>query len=348
VLIVIQNAIIDYILEVFAMNKIIVSGVKPTGNLHLGNYFGAIKHHIELQNAGNKTIIFLADLHALTSIKDKKLLEENVLNLAIDYLSLGIDPEKTIFFRQSEVVEHSELAIILANYISHSQMQRMHAYKDIVSKDEQQNINMGLFNYPILMAADILVYRPDGVPVGIDQKQHVELTRDIAQNFNKTYSLEFFKLPEPIIDKGSAKIVGPDGQNKMSKTKGNIISIFESEDVIRKQIRSCYTDPTRIKATDPGHIEGNTVFLYLEALNYKDNENLKTKYIQGKIGDMEVKDILFETYMEYFKEAREKRALYLDNLDLVRDILKQGAKSASEIAKQTLDEVKEIIGLKSI
>lgn len=330
------------------MNKIIVSGVKPTGNLHLGNYFGAIKHHVELQKEGNKTIYFLADLHALTTVKDKTLLEENILNLAISYLSLGVDPVKTIFFRQSEVIEHSELAIILANYISHSQMQRMHAYKDIISKDEQSNINMGLFNYPILMSADILIYKPDGVPVGIDQKQHVELTRDIAQNFNKTYNIDYFKLPDPIIDTNSARIIGTDGKNKMSKSKGNIIGIFETEEEIKKQIRSCYTDPTRIKATDPGHIEGNTVFIYLEALGYTDLENLKLKYTKGLVGDMEVKDILFETYIAYFKFARDKRNEYLKNLDLVRDILKNGAIKASEIAAKTLKEVKEIVGLKRI
>ena len=330
------------------MNKIIVSGVKPTGNLHLGNYFGAIKHHVYLQNNDNRTIYFLADLHALTTVKDKKILEENVLNLAISYLSLGVDPEKTIFFRQSEVAEHSELAIILANYVSHSQMQRMHAYKDIISKEEQSNINMGLFNYPILMSADILIYKPDGVPVGIDQKQHVELTRDIAQNFNKTYKTDYFKLPEPIIDTNSARIIGTDGKNKMSKSKGNIIGIFETEEEIKKQIRSCYTDPTRIKATDPGHIDGNTVFIYLEALEYADLENLKQKYVKGLVGDMEVKDILFNTYITYFKFARDKRNEYLKNIDLVRDILKNGSIKASEIAAKTLKEVKEIVGLKRI
>jgi len=344
----VRNAIIDYTFEVNKMDKTIVSGVKPTGSLHLGNYFGAIKQHIELQNAGGKTVFFIADLHALTTVKDRKVMEENVLNLAINYISLGIDPEKTIFFRQSEVKEHSELSVILANYITHAQMQRMHAYKDIISKNDQANLNMGIFNYPILMAADILVYRPDGVPVGMDQKQHVELTRDIAENFNKTYGIEFFKLPEPLINKESSKIIGTDGKNKMSKSKNNVISIFEDEEVIRKQIKSCYTDPLRIKATDPGHIEGNTVFVYLEALNYKDLEELKTKYTKGSISDMEVKEILFNTYIEYFKVAREKRAHYLSNLDEIRAILDDGAKRASQIAENTLKEVLNITGLGKI
>jgi len=219
------------------MKKRILSGITPSGNtLHIGNYYGAVKPQIELQDT-HETNYFVADLHALTTVQNAKQIEENVVGVVLDYLALGLDPEKCVFFRQSDVPEHSQLMVVLGNYVSYGQMKRMHAYKDKLQKGAgEESINMGLFNYPILMAADILLYKPDGVPVGEDQRQHIELARDIAENFNKTYDREVFPLPIPLIREGVGRLVGTDGERKMSKSLGNIIGIFEDYTVIEKQI----------------------------------------------------------------------------------------------------------------
>lgn len=245
--------------------KRILSGITPSGKgLHIGNYFGAIKAQIDLQNnPENETYYFVADLHALTTVQDAAQMQENVHSVILDYLSLGLDPTACVFFRQSQVPAHTQLAVILANYITYGQMQRMHAFKDKLQKGaDTESINMGLFNYPILMAADILLYRPYGVPVGEDQRQHIELARDIAENFNRAYKTDFFNLPEPLIQKSVGRIVGTDGERKMSKSLGNTIGIFEDEEVIRAQIMNTFTDPNRVRATDPGKVEGNPIFIY--------------------------------------------------------------------------------------
>ncbi len=182
------------------MKQRILSGITPSGKgLHIGNYFGAVKPQVELQDK-YETYYFIADLHALTTVKDNETLENNIREVILDYLALGLDPQKCVFFRQSQVPAHAQLAVILANYTPYGQMKRMHAFKDKLQKGVRvDSINMGLFNYPILMAADILLYKPYGVPVGADQKQHVELTRDIAENFNRTYKKKVFPLPKPLI-----------------------------------------------------------------------------------------------------------------------------------------------------
>ncbi len=331
------------------MKKRIVSGITPSGNsLHIGNYFGAIKPQIELQNNDTyETYYFVADLHALTTIKDQAQLQKNVEGVVLDYLSLGLDPEKCIFFRQSEVPGHSQLAVVLANYISYGQMKRMHAFKDKLEKGTSvESINMGLFNYPILMAADILLYRAVGVPVGEDQRQHVELTRDIAESFNGAYHQDFFPLPKPMINKTTAKVVGTDGSRKMSKSLGNIIGIFDNEEVIKQQIMKSFTDPNRKKATDPGTVEGNPVFMYHDLLNQNEAEvaELKERYRQGKVGDVEVKQKLFEAHQTYFAEAIERRRELATNQQLLREILENGAERANQVAQQTLAEAYELIG----
>lgn len=333
--------------------KTVVSGITPSGNmLHIGNYFGAIKPHLELQQSVDRAFYFVADLHALTTVQTKEELEENSLSVILDYLAFGFDSEKVVYFRQSEVPAHTQLAIVLANYISYGQMQRMHAFKDKLQVGQEEgSINMGLFNYPILMAADILAYKPDGVPVGEDQRQHIELTRDIAENFNKTYKTDFFPLPEALIDKAkeTAKVVGTDGVRKMSKSLGNVIGIFDNEETIRKQIMSCFTDPNRKKATDPGKVEGNPVFIFHDLLNDDkvEVEDLKTRYREGKVGDVEVKEKLFEAHKRYFNEARERRSELADDPEKVRKILRNGKESAKKVAEQNLQEVYELIGLKS-
>ena len=339
--------------NIFMQNKKrIISGITPSGSsLHIGNYFGAVKPQLELQaNSEYETYYFIADLHALTTVQDKQKLAENILGVVVNYLSLGLDPQKSIFFRQSDVIAHSQLAVVLSNYISYGQMQRMHAFKDKLEKGaEVGSINMGLFNYPILMAADILVYKPHGVPVGEDQCQHVELARDIAENFNKTYDTNLFPLPAPLINKSVGRIVGTDGQRKMSKSLGNTIGIFEDETVIKKQIMSCFTDPTRLKATDPGKVEGNPVFLYHDLINDNKLEvtELKNRYRAGTVGDVEVKERLFDVHQRLFAPMKKRREELLGNLEEVKQILSEGASKASSFADQTLAEVYETIGMKN-
>lgn len=329
------------------MKQRILSGITPSGSqLHIGNYFGAVAPQIKLQDT-HETYYFVADLHALTTVHDKVSLEKNITGVVLDYLALGLDPEKCVFFRQSDVPEHSQLAIVLANYISYGQMKRMHAYKDkLQTGTSEESINMGLFNYPILMAADILLYKPFGVPVGEDQRQHIELTRDIAENFNKTYKSSTFPLPEPIISKELGRIIGTDGERKMSKSLGNIIGIFDEESVIEKQIMSCFTDPNRLKATDPGRVEGNPIFIYHDLIN--DNvaevDELKERYKLGTVGDVEVKRKLIEAHKVKFGKARERRAVLESEMTIVRKILSEGALKASKLASQTLSEVYKAIG----
>lgn len=328
--------------------KRILSGIAPSGGfLHIGNYFGAVKPQIELQNS-DETYYFVADLHALTTVQNKEELVKNIENVVLDYLALGLDPEKCVFFRQSDVSAHSQLAVVLANYVTYGHMQRMHAFKDKLAKGaEVDSINMGLFNYPILMAADILLYKPAGVPVGEDQRQHVEITRDIAEAFNKKYKREVFPLPNPLISKETGRVIGTDGERKMSKSLGNVIGIFDEEEVIKKQIMSCYTDPNRLKATDPGKVEGNPVFIFHDLLNEnkEEVEELKERYREGKVGDVEVKEKLFAAHQRFFAAARERREVLASDMSVVREILAKGAEKAEKIAKNTLSEVYETIGI---
>jgi tryptophanyl-tRNA synthetase len=331
-------------------NKRIVSGITPSGaSLHIGNYFGAIGPQLELQKSGYETYYFIADLHALTTVQNAEQLEANIRGVIMDYLSLGLDPEKCIFFRQSQVPQHSQLAVILGNYVGFGQMKRMHAFKDKLQKDSDVDaINMGLFNYPILMAADILLYKPTGVPVGEDQRQHIELTRDIAERFNSTYGREIFPLPEPLIRKEVSRIIGTDGERKMSKSLNNIIGIFEEPAVIEKHIKSSYTDPNRLKATDPGKVEGNPVFVYHDLLNDDVAEvaELKERYRAGQVGDVEVKAKLFAAHQRRFGNAREQRLKLAKSPEVIDAILKRGAERAQSFAAQTIKEIETIIGLK--
>lgn len=330
--------------------KRILSGITPSGSaLHIGNYFGMVKPSIALsEDTTYKTYYFIADLHALTTVQNRDTLEHNIRNVVIDYLSLGLDPDQAVFFRQSDVPAHSELAVILANFVGFGQMQRMHAFKDKLQKGtDTESINMGLFNYPILMAADILLYKPYGVPVGEDQRQHIELTRDIAENFNKTLGQEVFPLPEPLISEHTGKIVGTDGDRKMSKSLGNIIGIFDQPEEIKKQIMSSYTDPNRKKATDPGTVEGNPVFIYHDLINDNADEvaELKDRYRKGTVGDVEVKQKLFDAHQRLFAPAREKRESLVSNQKQVELVLQQGAEKAASFANQTLQEVQSALGL---
>ncbi len=333
------------------MIKKVLSGITPSGStLHLGNYAGAVKPQFDLLEQGVESYYFVADLHALTTIQDKDKLEKCIVDNVFDYIALGLDPEKAIYFRQSDVPEHSMLAIVLANYIPFGLANRMHAFKDKLAKGvTRENINMGLFNYPILMAADILLYKPDGVPVGEDQRQHVEFARNAARAFNKAHRI-IFPVPEPLIKKGNvARVIGTDGERKMSKSLGNVVNIFDDEETIKKQIMGSYTDPSRKRTTDPGKVEGNPIFIYHDIINDDKDEvlDLKKRYAEGKVGDVEVKERLFEAHKRKFKKAREKRKELENDMDLAREILTAGAKKARKLAKETMNEIYEVVGIKN-
>lgn len=332
-------------------NKRILAGITPSGStLHIGNYFGFIKPAIELQNRDEDTYYFVADLHALTTVQSGEILEKNIEGVVLDYLALGLDPDKSVFFRQSDVPQHSQLTVVLNNYVTYGHMQRMHAFKDKLQKGAStESINMGLFNYPILMAADILLYKPSGVPVGEDQRQHVEITRDMADAFNRAYQKEIFPLPEALIQKATGRIIGTDGERKMSKSLNNTIGIFEDEEVIKKQIMSSFTDPNRKKATDPGKVEGNPIFIYHDLINRDLEEvaDLKKRYQLGQVGDVEVKQKLIVAHQKTFGPARARRQELASNLDLVKEILFKGAEKARLEAQKTMDEVYETIGIKN-
>lgn len=334
--------------------KRILSGITPSGDgsLHIGNFLGAVRQFIEMAK-NHEVYLMVADLHALTTIQNKKQLQRNIETLALNELSLlkgflsSEEFDRIVFFRQSDVPLHTECQSILNNVTPLGLLKRAHAYKDKLQKDVMEDdINVGLFSYPMLMAADILLYQPDLVPVGKDQKQHIEITRDIAGRFNKIYSRPVFKLPEPSIPEEVAVILGTDGGRKMSKSIGNIISIFESDEAIKKQVNGTYTDPTRAHATDPGHIEGNMVFSYLEYFGEKQRvEEMKKDYVDGKISDVAVKEYLFESLIRYFKPARDAHGELKANPKLVKEILKHGQEKALSVAVQTMNAVRDSMGL---
>jgi tryptophanyl-tRNA synthetase len=330
-------------------NKRVLSGITPSGNtLHLGNYAGAVKPQFDLLEKGVESYYFVADLHALTTIQNREKLERCIVNNVLDYIALGLDPERGIYFRQSDVPEHSQLAIVLANYIPFGLTNRMHAFKDKLAKGvSKEEINMGLFNYPILMAADILLYKPYGVPVGEDQRQHIEFARETARYFNSAHG-NVFPIPEPLIPQGeTGRVIGTDGKRKMSKSLGNVINIFDNEETIKRQIMGCYTDPNRKHSTDPGKVEGNPVFVYLDIVddNKEEVDDLKKRYREGKVGDVEVKEKLLEAHKRKFGEARKRRKDLENNIDLARRVLESGADKARKVAKETMKEVYEVVGI---
>jgi tryptophanyl-tRNA synthetase len=328
--------------------KRILSGITPSGDgsLHIGNYLGAVKQFSDLARE-NECFLFIADLHALTTVQDKKQFQNNVETLILNELALLGDLKNITFYRQSDIGLHPELQTILNNITPLGLLKRAHAYKDKLQKETaEEEINLGLFNYPVLMAADILMYKADLVPVGKDQKQHIEITRDIAERFNKTYKKNIFKLPDAFIPDEVAVILGTDGKRKMSKSLGNIISIFDSEEVIKKQVNSTFTDPTRAHASDPGHLEGNMVFTYLEF--FGDGlrvAGLKEAYKKGKISDIEVKEYLFESLIKTFTPARKRYEELKNNPQKVKEILEKGAAKARQVAGETMSQVREVTGI---
>lgn len=318
--------------------KRILSGVKPTGKAHIGNYLGAMRNHVTMQE-DCENYIFLADLHSLTTVKNKKELQELILDLALDYLALGLDPNKAVFFRQSDIPEHAELTWVLSCLTPMPMLELAHAYKDAVAKKDKE-INAGLFTYPVLMAVDILIYKPDIVPVGKDQKQHVEIARDLAGKFNRIYG-NVFKLPEPYIPEEVAVVIGTDGQ-KMSKSYGNTIEIFASEKALKKQVMGIVTDSTPVEAPK----EPDTIYkLYSYFAAEDEKAELLQRYRSGGMGYGDAKKLLLEKILETFKPFRAEREKLKNDLSYVKNILKNGAEKARIVAAETKAEVWDKTGL---
>jgi tryptophanyl-tRNA synthetase len=321
--------------------KRVLTGVKPSGTPHIGNYLGAMKPVIDLQK-DHEAIIFIADLHSLTTVRNAKELRQNTLDVALDFLALGLDPDKTIFFRQSDIPEHSELSWIFSCITPFGLMERAHAWKDALATGKKDP-TVGLFTYPILMAADILMYQADLVPVGKDQKQHVEIARDIADKFNTTFG-ETFKLPTESTPEEIATIIGTDGEHKMSKSYNNTIQIFADEATLKKQIMSIKTDSTPVEA--PKNPDQDTVFkLYSYLAEKAEIAKLRERYEAGGLGYGDAKKILLEKYLEYFGSARQKRIELAQDLGYLDDVLKSGAIKAKKIASKTMETVRRAVGL---
>lgn len=323
----------------------ILTGVKPTGILHIGNYFGAIKPILDMSN-NYETFLFIADYHALNFIKTKQELKEYSQMLACSYLACGLDPEKIVFFRQSDIPEVFELNWILSNVTPKGLMNRAHAYKAMVeenlanNQDKDLNVNMGLYNYPILMAADILLYNIKYVPVGLDQKQHCEIARDIAVSFNSRYG-DTFILPDAVIDENIATIVGLDGR-KMSKSYGNTIQLFADETTLRKEVNKIITDSKL-----PGEPKDENCALaqiYALFVSKEQNADFKKRLSQG-LGWGDAKKELFEVINTYLTPMREKYNYYMQNPKIVEQILQEGAKKARFVARKVLNKVRKRIGV---
>jgi tryptophanyl-tRNA synthetase len=318
----------------------ILSGIQPSGALHLGNYFGMMLPAIDLQTRG-EAFYFIADYHALTSLHDAEALRKNSLDVALDFLACGLDPKKAVIFRQSDVPEVTELAWLLSVVTPMSLLEKCHSYKDKTAKGIAPS--HGLFAYPVLMAADILIYQSDLVPVGKDQKQHVEVTRDIAIKFNNTFG-EIFKMPEPEIREAVASVPGTDGQ-KMSKSYGNTIEIFGDEKALKKKIMGIATDSQPLEAPKTG-LESNIAWQLLKLLAPKPAfEEMDKKLRAGGTGWGDLKKALFESYWNYFAEARKKRVELQSDLTGVERVLSDSAAKARPIAQATLAKAKKAVGL---
>jgi tryptophanyl-tRNA synthetase len=320
-------------------SKRILSGIQPSGSLHIGNYFGMMKPAIELQ-AENECFYFIADFHALTQLPAPQALRERVLHVALDFLACGLDPARTVFFRQSDVPEVTELTWVLCCLTPVGLLERCHSYKDKVARGIIPN--HGLFTYPVLMAADILIYNSNLVPVGRDQKQHLEVTRDLAQRFNNQYG-DILVMPDPMIRDEVAVVPGIDGQ-KMSKSYDNTIEIFGAEKEMRKKIMKIVTDSTPLE--EPKDPDQCSVFaLYKLFADSDELAAMRSRYEAGGMGYGHAKQALFEKYWEYFRPFRERRAELSTDLAEVERILQDGAERARAAAVLTLGRVKKAVGL---
>jgi len=318
----------------------ILSGIQPSGVLHIGNYFGMMKPAIALQAEG-EALYFIADYHALTSVRDPEALRENSRRVAVDFLACGLDPERATVFRHSDVPQVTELAWILSTVAPMGLLERATSYKDKLARGMAATV--GLFNYPVLMAADILIYDSDIVPVGKDQKQHIEITRDLAVKINETFG-HVFKLPEARIQAATETVPGIDGQ-KMSKSYGNNIDIFGDEKDTRKRVMSIVTDSSPVDAPkDPAN---STIFkLYSLMASKNEIADMRDRFLKGGTGYSDFKKQLFEKLWEYFAPMRKRREEILSDKSYIEDVLARGAKRANEIADQVMQRVRAAVGLR--
>ena len=336
------------------MGKIILTGDRPTGKLHIGHYVGSLKRRVELQNTGefDRIFIMIADAQALTdNFDDPEKIRKSILNVALDYLSIGLDPAKSNIFIQSHIPELTELTFYYMNLVTVARLQRNPTVKtEIQMRNFEQSIPVGFMCYPISQAADITAFKATTVPVGEDQLPMIEQTREIVRTFNRIYD-EVLVEPEALIPDNEVckRLPGTDGSAKMSTSLGNCI--YLSDDPVKKKIMSMYTDPLHLQVSDPGHLEGNAVFTYLDAFcndahferylpEYANLQELKEHYTRGGLGDVKVKRFLNAIMEEMLQPFREKRAEYEKDLGGVLDILKKGTEIAEETAAKTLDDVK--------
>ena len=339
------------------MQKIILTGDRPTGRLHLGHYVGSLKRRVELQNSGefDKIYIMIADAQALTDNFDNpSKVRNNVIEVALDYLAVGIDPKKATIFVQSEISELTELTFYYMNLVTLSRLQRNPTVKnEIKLRGFEKSIPVGFLNYPISQAADITAFNATCVPVGVDQLPMIEQTREIVHSFNSIYG-NTLTMPEAEVPKSDLeqRLPGTDGKAKMSKSLGNCIYLSDDEDAIKKKVMSMYTDPNHIRVEDPGNVEGNVVFTYLDVFakdedfnkylpEYKNLDELKEHYRRGGLGDVVIKKFLNNILQDLLRPIREKRESLSKNITYVYDVLKSGTKMAQEEANKTIKSVKK-------
>jgi tryptophanyl-tRNA synthetase len=339
------------------MKKIILTGDRPTGKLHIGHYVGSLRRRVELQNTGefDKIYIMIADAQALTDNADNPgKIRENILNVALDYLAAGLDPEKVTIFIQSGVPQLTELAFYYMNLVSVSRVQRNPTVKtEIKMRNFEANIPLGFFCYPVSQAADITLFHGTVVPAGEDQKPMIELTNELVRRFNSIYG-EVFDETQILLPDNAAclRLPGTDGKAKMSKSLGNCIYLSDSAEVVEQKVKSMYTDPTHLKVSDPGHLEGNAVFTYLDAFcreehfakylpEYQNLQELKDHYTRGGLGDMKCKMFLLKIMQETLEPIRQRRAEWEQRLPEVRDILRRGTEEACRVGEQTMQDVRK-------
>ncbi|MBR6380173.1 MAG: tryptophan--tRNA ligase [Lachnospiraceae bacterium] len=342
-----------------AAPKVILTGDRPTGCLHIGHYVGSLRRRVELQNSGEyeKIFIMIADAQALTdNFKNPEKVRENIIEVALDYLSAGLDPSKTTLLIQSQIPELTELTFFYSNLVTVARLQRNPTVKsEIQMRNFETDIPVGFFTYPISQAADITAFKATTVPVGVDQLPMIEQTREIVNRFHYIYSpeKEVLVLPEALIPESEAcqRLPGTDGKAKMSKSLGNCIYLSDTPDAVKTKVMSMYTDPLHIQVSDPGHLEGNTVFTYLDAFckpehferylpDYANLEELKDHYTRGGLGDVKVKKFLLNIVQETLEPIRAKRKELEKDIPAVYEILKKGSQEAREVAAQTMSEVK--------
>lgn len=338
------------------MRKVILTGDRPTGKLHLGHYVGSLRRRVELQNAGDyeKMFVFMADVQALTDNADNpEKIRQNIIEVALDYLSAGLDPEKCIIFIQSHIPELAELTTYLMNLITVSRVERNPTVKtEIKMRNFEANIPLGFFCYPVSQAADITLFKADIVPAGEDQKPMLEITRELVRRFNSTYG-EVLVEPDIMLPENETarRLPGTDGKEKMSKSLGNCIYLSDDADTVWQKVRSMFTDPNHLNVSDPGTVEGNAVFTYLDAFScdehfakylpdYKNLDEMKDHYRRGGLGDMKCKKLLNSILNEMLEPIRQRRHELEQDIPEIYNILRKGTDKARETASQTMSEVR--------